>query len=102
MKQLALFPDLADVRPAPEIPAAPELLTEEALVFDLATRICRRGEQQVVAAELGVSQGAVSNVLTAGRGIGPKLAGALGYRKVIRFERVREDGGCGAAFQTGE
>lgn len=75
------------VRPAEMVPHA--LLTEEEVVIELAGRVGRHGEQQRVAKQLGVSQGNVSNVLTNGRGVGPRLAAALGYRKVTRFERVK-------------
>jgi DNA-binding transcriptional regulator YdaS (Cro superfamily) len=67
---------------------AAALFTEEALVVDLAARVQRRGDHKRVAAQLGVSQPALSNVLTGGRGIGPDLAEALGYRRVIMFEPI--------------
>lgn len=87
VKQGALFPELADVAPPRREP--PVLVTEAEVVAELASRARKRwGEQQRVAQELGLSQAAVSNVLTNGRGIGPKIARALGYRKVIRFEKV--------------
>lgn len=66
----------------------PNLYTEEEVIFDLASRITRHGEQGRVAFELGLSQGCVSNLLTSGRGIGPRAAEALGYRRVVLFERV--------------
>jgi len=69
-------------------PALPQLLTEEELIVELAGKIRRHGEQGKVAAELGLSQGCVSNLLTKGRGIGDQVASALGYRRVVLFERV--------------
>jgi predicted transcriptional regulator len=64
------------------------LLTEEELVIELAARVRKRGDHQRVAGELGVSQPALSNVLTGGRGIGKDLAHRLGYRRVTRFEPI--------------
>jgi predicted transcriptional regulator len=64
------------------------LLTEEELVIELAARVRKRGDHQRVAGELGVSQPALSNVLTGGRGIGPGFAERLGYRRVTRFEPI--------------
>jgi plasmid maintenance system antidote protein VapI len=66
----------------------PPLVTEEDVVFDLATRVTRRGEQGRVAHQLGIAQGTLSNILTKGRGIGPDLAEALGYRRVVMFEPI--------------
>ncbi|MES2138006.1 MAG: hypothetical protein V4502_13235 [Pseudomonadota bacterium] len=65
-----------------------ELATEEELVIELAALTARRGDQQHVAQMLGISQGLLSNILTNGRGVGPRAANALGYRKVVRFERI--------------
>lgn len=65
-----------------------DLVTEEAIIYDLASRITRRGEQGVVAADLGISQGHLSNLLTKGRGLSDRVAGQLGYRRVFFFERV--------------
>lgn len=71
-------------------PIAPEALhTEEELVVELAARLAGRGSGARLARKIGISQGGLSNVLTNGRGIGPRIAGALGYRKVTRYERVR-------------
>lgn len=64
------------------------LLTEEEIVIDLAARCARRGEQQRVAHQLGISQPALSNVLTGGRTIGPDLAERLGFRRVVLFEPI--------------
>lgn len=78
------FPQLADGRPSET-----DLLTEEDIVLALASRLDgRAGEHGRLAADLGVSQATVSNILTGGRQIGPKVAGALGLRRVVRFERV--------------
>jgi DNA-binding transcriptional regulator YdaS (Cro superfamily) len=66
----------------------PALFTEEALVIDLAARVQRRGDGKRVAAQLGISQPALSNVLTGGRAIGPDLAEALGFRRVVMFEPI--------------
>jgi hypothetical protein len=71
------------------VTAAPsDLVTEEELVFELATRVRRRGDHGRVAHQLGISQPGLSNILTAGRGIGPRVAERLGFRKVVRFERI--------------
>jgi hypothetical protein len=67
---------------------AEELLTEEEVVFEIASKVRRRGDHGRVAHQLGISQGALSNILTAGRSIGPRVAAALGYRRVIRFEKI--------------
>lgn len=64
------------------------LLTEEEVVIDLAARITKRGEQGVVAFQLGIAQGTLSNILTNGRGIGPDLAERLGLRRVVMFEPI--------------
>lgn len=66
----------------------PDLVTEEELVFELAGKVTKRGDHGRVAAQLGISQPGLSNILTAGRGIGPRVAQALGYRRVVRFERM--------------
>jgi hypothetical protein len=50
--------------------------------------VTKRGDHGRVAAQLGISQPGLSNILTAGRGIGPRVAQALGYRRVVRFERM--------------
>lgn len=63
-------------------------MTEEDLVVELAGRIEKRGDHQRVAYQLGISQPALSNVLTGGRGIGADLAERLGYRRVVRFEPI--------------
>jgi predicted transcriptional regulator len=67
-----------------------DLLTEEDLVVDLAARIEKRGDHQRVAYQLGISQPALSNVLTGGRAIGADLAERLGFRRVVRFEPIVE------------
>lgn len=77
----------------------PALFTEEELVVELAGRIRRHGDGQVVAYQLGVSQGALSNVLTGGRPIGPRMAKALGYRKRVMFEPI--DAAAGALEDVG-
>lgn len=41
-----------------------------------------------VAREIGISEGELSKVLRSDRLIGPELAERLGYRRVVRFERV--------------
>lgn len=64
------------------------LVTEEEIVFELASRVRKRGDHGRVASEIGISQPGLSNILTAGRGIGPRVAAALGYRKVVRFEPI--------------
>lgn len=69
--------------------ATPEfLLTEEELVIELAAKVRRRGDHGRVAHQIGLSQSGLSNILTGGRAIGDKIAGALGYRRVTRFERI--------------
>lgn len=65
-----------------------DLLTEEEIVIDLAARIRQRGDHQRVAHQLGISQPALSNVLTGGRGIGQDLAERLGFRRVVMFEPI--------------
>lgn len=67
---------------------APALLREEDLVVDLASRVRKRGDCKRVAQQLGISQPALSNVLTGGRGIGDDLAGRLGFRRVVMFEPI--------------
>lgn len=64
------------------------LLTEEELVMDLAARIQRRGDGKRVARQLGISQPALSNVLTGGRTIGADVAERLGFRRVVMFEPI--------------
>jgi hypothetical protein len=64
------------------------LLTEEEVVVDLAARVQRRGDGKRVARQLGISQPALSNVLTGGRGIGEDLAQRLGLRRVVMFEPI--------------
>lgn len=66
----------------------PDLYSEEEVVFDLASRCQRHGDQQRVAAEMGIGQGTLSNILTCGRGIGARAAEAIGYRRVVMFERI--------------
>lgn len=68
--------------------ASADLVTEEEIVVEIASRIRRRGDHQRVAGELGISQPGLSNILTGGRAIGAAVAERLGYRKVIRYERV--------------
>jgi hypothetical protein len=80
----AALPSVARPSRQPEL----ALVTEEEIIIEIAGRIRRHGEQGRVAMELGVSQSGLSNILTSGRGIGPRLATALGYRKVVRFERI--------------
>jgi hypothetical protein len=71
------------------MPLPSELLTEEEMIFELHQRVRRRGDQKRVAHELGVGQGSLSNLLTAGRAPGKELAAALGYRRRVYFERIR-------------
>jgi plasmid maintenance system antidote protein VapI len=65
------------------------LLTEEAVVVDLAAR-CKgkRGQQGKVARALGVGQSEVSAVINGLRPLRSGLASALGYRPVIMFEPI--------------
>lgn len=88
MKQqygLAALERLADLAQPIEAPA---LFREEDLVVELMGRIRKRGDLSRVATEAGLSQGTISNVLTGGKPIGANVAEKLGYRKVVRFERI--------------
>lgn len=68
---------------------ASPLLTEDDLLQMLrAAHDGRRGEQGRAAADLGISQGQLSNILRGGRAITAPVAEALGYRRVIRFEPI--------------
>lgn len=66
----------------------PRLITEEELVVELAGRTSGYGNTKRVAAEIGVSQGGIANILGGDRRIGDQVASALGYRRVVLFERV--------------
>lgn len=67
----------------------PALFREEDVVVDLAARLDGRpGAQGRLADQLGISQPALSNVLTGGRTIGPDLAQAMGLRRVVMFEPI--------------
>lgn len=82
----AAFDRLADI-------AAPkrddELLREEDVIVELMGKIRKRGDLSRLAKRCGLAQGTISNLLTGGRPLGAKVAEALGYRLVVRFERIR-------------
>lgn len=66
-----------------------DLLTGEDVGREVGARLDgRQGDHGRLAADLGIAQGTLSNVLTSRHPLGRELASKLGYRKVIRFERV--------------
>lgn len=46
--------------------------------------------QAAVAAELGITQGYLSDILNGNRALGPKILKALGFKKVVVFEPIRK------------
>ena len=53
--------------------------SEDDVVADLRSRVTYEVGQNDIAAELGISQAAVSEVLAGKKGLGPKVLKALGY-----------------------
>jgi hypothetical protein len=78
---------LADLAQPLERPI--DLLREEDVVVELMGKIQKRGDLSELADECGLAQGTISNILTGGRPIGANVAERLGYRRVVRFERIR-------------
>lgn len=65
------------------------LLTEREVAEEIAGRLDgRNGEHGRLAADIGIAQGTLSSVLHSSQTIGSDLARKLGYRRVVRFERI--------------
>lgn len=64
-------------------------LTPDALRGVMKTEIALVGEQQIAASAWRVSPQYVSDVLAGRREPGQKLLKALGYRRVVIYERVQ-------------
>lgn len=87
----------------PTVAGRAELLEEEQLVAKLRAGFRESGEDKAAyARRLGLTELQLTFLLRGGGRVSDRVAAALGYRKVIRFERVREDESRGAAFQTSE
>ena len=69
-------------------PHAGRLVTEEELVVEIAVQTQGYGNARRLAREIGISQGGLANILGGDRRIGRQVAAALGYRRVVLFERV--------------
>jgi hypothetical protein len=69
-------------------------MTEEELRAELRSMIGWQGDQKVtaksLAAQWGLSQAYLSDVLNGRRGIADKLANAMGYEREVRFVRRAE------------
>lgn len=63
-------------------------MTEEELRNIIRAKITWDVNAASLAREWGVSPNYLSDVLHGKRGIGDKLANALGYRRVVTFERL--------------
>jgi hypothetical protein len=65
-----------------------DLLTGEDVAREVGARLDgRNGDHGRLALDLGIAQGTLSNVL-GGHPLGEKVARKLGYRRIIRFERI--------------
>jgi predicted XRE-type DNA-binding protein len=70
-------------------PISGELLTNAEIVAAIAAQLDgRRGQQGRLAEDLGISQGSLSNILIGRDQVGDEIAAKLGYRRVVRYERV--------------
>jgi hypothetical protein len=65
-----------------------DLVTEQEIVVELMGEVRERGDLTRIAKAKGLHQATLSNILTGGRPIGAEVAEKLGFRKVIRFERI--------------
>ncbi|HVM38309.1 MAG TPA: hypothetical protein VM265_07985 [Sphingomicrobium sp.] len=65
-----------------------EILSEEEMVIELSARIRRRGDQLRLARQLGVDHSEISKALSGAMRVSTNLAAGLGYRRVVRYERV--------------
>lgn len=70
-------------------------MTEEELREHVRSMIGYQGDCRVTAKDLaqrfGISQAYLSDVLNGRRGIADKLAGALGFERVVTFEPKERD-----------
>ena len=64
-----------------------KIVAEHDMRDTLTVMIDERGSQRAVAQELGVSQAYLGDVLHGRRGVSAKLAGKLGYERVVVFVR---------------
>lgn len=60
-------------------------------ILDLLKQECERVGTRKVASDAGTSVAYVSDVVRYGKSVSDKLARALGYRRVVRFERIDTD-----------
>ena len=65
-------------------------LTYDDLIALLRRRIKEHGQQKLFAAAHGMSAQYVTDVLRGRREPGEKMLGALGLRKVVTYEEVKE------------
>lgn len=65
-----------------------EEMGDQLLVEEIRRRLPRRGLQQRVAHELGISQASLANILHGRQGITDAVAARLGFRRVVRWARI--------------
>ena len=65
--------------------------SESQLLDDLRERVRQFGRQAVVARELGFTPQYLCDVLGGNRPVSDKLASALGYDRVVRYEPRRKN-----------
>jgi hypothetical protein len=66
------------------------IMTKTAFIAYLREQVAVFGSQQALAQHCGVAASYLSDVLTGKREPGQKLLDALGFRRVVHYERVSE------------
>lgn len=69
-------------------PPAPLHQTEDDLKVELRARLVAADDKHALARELGVSPFQLTGILRGRWPIDDRLAAALGYRRITRFERI--------------
>ena len=67
------------------------MITADNIKQILAHRIAEHGSATIFAQKHGLSDAYVSLVASGKQKVGPKIARALGYRKIVRFEALQSD-----------
>jgi DNA-binding transcriptional regulator YdaS (Cro superfamily) len=67
------------------------MLTENDMRNILRHRCASAGSAAAFAQQANLSEGLVSQILSGRQKVGPKMAKALGYRKIIRFEPLQSN-----------
>lgn len=78
------------MKPSPPVPLKRKPRTEDEMRLDLR-RLCEADSMTGVAKRFGLSSAFICDVLHARRNVTSKLAGAMGYQRVVTFTPLNQE-----------